>query len=108
VLAILAHATGGVPAPRERGEFAPVAAMPDASALLEHWGYAGIVLAVLLGNIGLPLPEETTLAVAGYAAARGELHFPTVLAVGVISAVVGDNIGYWVGRRYGPSPASSP
>lgn len=75
--------------------------MPDASLLLEHWGYAGIVLAVLLGNIGLPLPEETTLAVAGYAAARGELHFPTVLAVGVISAVVGDNIGYWVGRRYG-------
>jgi membrane protein DedA with SNARE-associated domain len=29
------------------------------------------VLAVLLGNIGLPLPEETTLAVAGYAAACG-------------------------------------
>src|SRR5262245_29716467 len=84
-----------------RGIGAPNAAMPDASAVLEHWGYAGIVLAVLLGNIGLPLPEETTLAVAGYAAARGELHLPTLLAVSVISAVVGDNIGYWVGRRYG-------
>jgi membrane protein DedA with SNARE-associated domain len=75
--------------------------MPNPSALLEHWGYVGIVLAVLLGNIGLPLPEETTLAVAGYAAARGTLHLPTVLGVSVISAVVGDNIGYWVGRRYG-------
>jgi membrane protein DedA with SNARE-associated domain len=75
--------------------------VPDARALLEHWGYAGIALAVLLGNIGLPLPEETTLAVAGYAAARGELDLPTVLVVGIVSAVVGDNIGYWLGRRYG-------
>jgi membrane protein DedA with SNARE-associated domain len=75
--------------------------VPDARALLEHWGYAGIALAVLLGNIGFPLPEETTLAVAGYAAARGELHLPTVIAVAMISAVVGDNLGYWFGRRYG-------
>ena len=41
------------------------------------------------------------LALAGYAASRGVLHLPTVLVVGVVSAVVGDNIGYWLGRRYG-------
>jgi membrane protein DedA with SNARE-associated domain len=75
--------------------------MPDGSALLGHWGYLGIFLAVALGNIGLPVPEETILALAGYAAQRGQLHLPTVLAVGVISAVVGDNVGYWLGRRYG-------
>jgi len=75
--------------------------MPDVNVFVQHWGYAGIILAVLLGNIGLPLPEETTLAVAGYAAARGELHLPTVIVVGMISAVIGDNIGYWLGRRYG-------
>jgi membrane protein DedA with SNARE-associated domain len=75
--------------------------MPDLSRLLEHWGYAGIFLAVVLGNVGLPAPEETILALAGYAAWRGELHLPTVLAVGVVSAVTGDNLGYWLGRRYG-------
>ena len=75
--------------------------MPDGSALLGHWGYLGIFVAVALGNIGLPVPEETILALAGYAAQRGQLHLPAVVAVGVISAVVGDNIGYWLGRRYG-------
>ncbi len=75
--------------------------MPDGMALLRPWGYLGIFLAVALGNVGVPLPEETILALAGYAAQRGQLHLPAVLAVGVISAVVGDNIGYWLGRRYG-------
>jgi len=75
--------------------------MPDGVALLSTWGYLGIFLAVALGNIGVPLPEETILALAGYAAQRGQLKLPGVLVVGVISAVVGDNIGYWLGRRYG-------
>jgi membrane protein DedA with SNARE-associated domain len=68
---------------------------------LEHWGYPGIFLAVALGNLGLPVPEETVLVLAGYAAQRGELHLPSVLAVGFVSAVIGDNIGFWLGRRYG-------
>jgi membrane protein DedA with SNARE-associated domain len=75
--------------------------MHDPSKLVDHWGYAGLFLAVVLGNVGLPVPEETVLALAGYAASRGVLHLPTVLVVGVVSAVVGDNIGYWLGRRYG-------
>jgi len=75
--------------------------MLDLSSLLEHWGYAGIFVAVALGNVGLPVPEETILALAGYAAWRGQLSLPKVIAVGVISAVIGDNIGYWLGRRYG-------
>jgi membrane protein DedA with SNARE-associated domain len=75
--------------------------MPDLNTLLEQWRYAAIFLCVILGNVGLPVPEETILALAGYAAWRGDLHLPTVLAVGVLSAVIGDNIGYWLGRRYG-------
>ena len=47
-------------------------------------------------------PEETTLIVAGYLVWQGYFRLPIVLAVGVISAVAGDNIGYWLGRRYGP------
>jgi membrane protein DedA with SNARE-associated domain len=75
--------------------------MPDLSALLEHWRYPAIFAAVILGNVGLPVPEETVLALGGFLAQRGELHLPTVIAVGVLVAIVGDNIGYWLGRRYG-------
>ena len=56
---------------------------------------------VVLGNAGLPVPEETILGVAGYLVWRGQLALWTVLAVGFVSAVIGDNIGYWLGRRFG-------
>jgi membrane protein DedA with SNARE-associated domain len=75
--------------------------MPDLQPFLEQWRYAAIFLAVILGNMGLPVPEETALALAGYLAARGVMRLPAALATGVISAVIGDNLGYWVGRRYG-------
>jgi membrane protein DedA with SNARE-associated domain len=34
----------------------------DPSTLLDQWGYAGIFLAVVPGNVGVPVPEETVLA----------------------------------------------
>ena len=70
---------------------------------LDHWGYAGIFVAVVFGNLGVPVPEETVLALAGYAASRGVMRLPVILVVGVVSAVTGDNIGYWLGHRYGRS-----
>jgi membrane protein DedA with SNARE-associated domain len=75
--------------------------MPDAAGLLAHWGYGAIFVAVILGNVGFPVPEETVLALGGFLAQRGELRLGIVLAIGVVSAVTGDGIGYWLGRRYG-------
>src|SRR5437867_5383145 len=75
--------------------------MPDISQLITDWGYAGIFLVVILGNIGLPVPEETVLAVAGYLVWSGRLQLLPVLVVALVSAVAGDNFGYWLGRRYG-------
>ena len=75
--------------------------MPDLSPLLEHWRYPAIFVVVVLGNVGLPVPEETVLALGGFLAQRGVLHLPGVLAVGVLAAVTGDNLGYWAARRYG-------
>jgi membrane protein DedA with SNARE-associated domain len=60
-----------------------------------------IVAFVLLGNVGLPVPEESILVLSGYLAWRGDLRLPLVIAVGVLSAAGGDNIGFWIGRRYG-------
>jgi membrane protein DedA with SNARE-associated domain len=75
--------------------------MSDLPQLIDHWGYVAIFVVVVLGNVGLPLPEETILALAGYLVWRGDLSLLPVLGVGVVSAVVGDNLGYWLGRRYG-------
>jgi membrane protein DedA with SNARE-associated domain len=65
------------------------------------WGYAAIFVVVLLGNIGVPVPEEIVLLVAGYLAWRGALAVPAVILVGALSAVMGDSIGYWLGRTGG-------
>lgn len=80
---------------------AGVKAMLDLNALLGHWGYLAIFLVVFLGNVGLPVPEATILALAGYLVWEGKLRLPLVLVVGVGSAAAGDNLGYWIGRRYG-------
>ena len=71
------------------------------SELISHWGYPAIFSVVLLGNLGLPVPEETILGLAGFLVWRGKLRLPLVLAVGIVSAIAGDNLGYWIGRRYG-------
>jgi len=78
-----------------------VVIMPDINQLIADWGNAGIFLVVILGNIGLPVPEETVLAGAGYLVWSGRLQLIPVLIVSIVSAVAGDNFGYWLGRRYG-------
>ncbi len=75
--------------------------MPDAGSLLGHWGYLAIFVFVILGNMGVPIPEETVLVVAGYMVWQGDLRLAIVLAVGILGAVAGDNLGYWIGREYG-------
>ena len=75
--------------------------MPDLSHVLNHWGYLGIFVFVILGNIGLPVPEETVLVLAGYLVWKGRLRFFWATAIGVLSAALGDNLGYWFGREFG-------
>jgi len=73
----------------------------DLNQLIGRWGYPAIFGIVLAGSAGLPAPEESVLVAGGYLAWRGVLHLPLVMAVGVVSAAAGDNLGYWIGRHYG-------
>ena len=75
--------------------------MESPQVLVSQWGYLGLLVFVLLGNLGLPVPEESVLSVAGYLVWQGGFQLPLVLLVGIVSAVAGDSLGYWVGRRYG-------
>ena len=75
--------------------------MPDLTPFIAQWGYAAIFVIVILGNVGLPVPEETVLTVSGYLIWQGRLKLLPVLLTAIASAVLGDNIAYWIGRRYG-------
>jgi membrane protein DedA with SNARE-associated domain len=77
---------------------------PDLQTLrqwLQHWGYGVIFGAMLLENAGVPLPGETVTLLGGYAAGSGQLQALGVMAAAASGAMLGDNIGYWVGRRAG-------
>jgi membrane protein DedA with SNARE-associated domain/rhodanese-related sulfurtransferase len=56
---------------------------------------------VLLQQLGLPVPAEPTLVVAGSLAARGLLPLPGLVEVTWLAVLIADSIWYWMGRRYG-------
>jgi membrane protein DedA with SNARE-associated domain len=69
--------------------------------LLATWGYLGIFAFVFVGNLGVPVPEETVLIAAGFLAGRALLNVETVYVVAVASAVTGDCCGFLIGRTGG-------
>ena len=72
------------------------------AALLSVWGYAAICGVVALESAGLPLPGETLLiGAAVYARLTGAMDIGGVIAAAAFGAILGDNLGYWIGRRYG-------
>ncbi len=71
-------------------------------ALVAQFGYAAIFVVIALESAGLPLPGEATLVSAAiYASTTQALSVPGVIAAAAAGAVVGDNLGFWIGRRFG-------
>ena len=64
-------------------------------------GYGALFGLVVAESAGFPVPGETALLAAGALAGSGHLLLPLVIAVGAVAAILGDNIGYWLGRRGG-------
>ena len=52
-------------------------------------------------STGIPLPGETILLAAGILAQRGGLDVGDAIFLGILGAVVGDQMGYWAGRKGG-------
>jgi len=69
--------------------------------VLAAWGYLGIFIAVFVGNLGIPVPEETVMLAAGFLAGRSLLDLRIVYVTVVASAVTGDCCGYVIGRTGG-------
>jgi membrane protein DedA with SNARE-associated domain len=65
---------------------------------LDRYGYAAVFGALLLEAFGLPLPGETALIAGAALAGEGKLHLAPLLACAWLAAVLGDNIGFAIGR----------
>jgi len=69
----------------------------------QHSQWALLLMFALLAleSFGLPVPGETALIACSVLASQGALSIVWVVVVGVLAAIIGDNLGYWVARRGG-------
>jgi membrane protein DedA with SNARE-associated domain len=70
-------------------------------SLIAQYGLPALFLSVTLEALGAPLPGESAIILMAGAAAAGELDIRMVALTAFAAAVLGDNIGYLIGRRLG-------
>jgi membrane protein DedA with SNARE-associated domain len=65
--------------------------------LIQH-GLVLLFLAVAIESAGAPVPGETALIAAAVLASEGHYSIFSVIVIAAAAAIIGDNIGYWLGR----------
>ena len=80
------------------------------AALISVSGGLGYALPAIVGleSMGVPSPGETALVLAAVLASEGKLKIWLVIVIAAGSAIVGDNIGYWLGRLIGREVLEAP
>ncbi len=69
---------------------------------LAHYGYGAVAAILLLENLGLPLPGESVLLLAGFLAApQHRFTLASIIAIGVMATTVGSLLGYLAGHHGG-------
>ena len=69
--------------------------------LFARYGYVVVFVGVFLENTGLPVPGETALLAGAALAHYGRLSLPRVIVTAIAAAILGDNLGFLIGRRLG-------
>jgi membrane protein DedA with SNARE-associated domain/membrane-associated phospholipid phosphatase len=70
-------------------------------SLIVQYGYLIVFFGVMVESMGVPLPGETILIASGILVQQSKLDLGDVILFGILGALVGDQIGYWVGREGG-------
>ncbi|WP_026692325.1 DedA family protein [Peribacillus kribbensis] len=68
---------------------------------IEHFGYLGIILVLVGGIIGLPIPDEVLLTYVGYNVSQDKLSFFLSVLSAFIGAAVGISLSYYIGFKLG-------
>jgi membrane protein DedA with SNARE-associated domain len=71
--------------------------------ILDRWGYLAVAGVIGVESFGVPAPGQTIMVAAAIYAGAGRLNVVAVGAIAFIAAVLGDNVGYWIGVRGGRS-----
>ena len=81
---------------------------------IQHWidlyGYAALFFGLVFGIVGLPVPDESMLALFGYLVSKGRFHFALTYVIASLGSLSGITLSYWIGRsggyrlihKYGP------
>ena len=69
--------------------------------VVDHYGLAFLFAIVAAESAGAWVPGETALIAAGVLASRGNFAIWQVILVAAAGAILGDNVGYWIGRTLG-------
>jgi membrane-associated protein len=75
--------------------------LPRVTHLLISYGLVLLFGIIAAESAGVPVPGETALIAAAILAERGHYSIVSVIAVAAAAAIIGDNIGYWIGRTGG-------
>lgn len=68
---------------------------------LSHWSYLGLFLILLAAGLGLPLPEDIPLILAGLVVSRIDGNLYLMMFTGIFGVIIGDSTLFFMGRRYG-------
>ncbi|MBG0565130.1 DedA family protein [Actinoplanes aureus] len=83
----------------------PTASLPglldNVAPILDRWGYLAIGGVIVVESFGVPAPGQTIMVAASIYAGAGRMNIYIVAIVSFVTAVIGDNIGYWIGLRGG-------
>ena len=79
----------------------------NVAELIHHYGAIALFVSLTLETLGLPLPGESALILAATLAGAGKINIWAVAIAAWCGAVLGDNIAYFVGRKYGRAVVTS-
>jgi membrane protein DedA with SNARE-associated domain len=68
---------------------------------VSHVGYAALFALIAVESMGIPVPGETALITGAILASNGKLQIELVIVLAALAAILGDNVGYLIGRHGG-------
>jgi membrane protein DedA with SNARE-associated domain len=75
---------------------------------IEYFSYGGLLVVLLLGSLGLPIPEEVPIVAAGMLSHQQVMRWWLALPTCIVGVFAGDLILYWAGRHWGERVLDQP
>lgn len=69
---------------------------------ISNYGVWVVAAFIALESIGIPLPAEAALIAAAFFAAKHGIDVWPLITIGILAAIVGEIVGFWLGKRFGP------